>query len=148
MLHRVETLAHDFEQPVRVRHPLHWIGHVLHGCGDSHDLLDGRAKPLAVVVPVENAPNVDGGVHEGRGVAPLFEVHHLHGLFGLEDLDGNGTLRDWSALGRSRHDVLAVEPLVFDHISPEELGDAVGSGDSHRLAVAILLHCLAHAGLL
>mmetsp|Transcript_76506 Transcript_76506/g.112068 ORF Transcript_76506/g.112068 Transcript_76506/m.112068 type:complete len:207 (-) Transcript_76506:238-858(-) len=86
LLHWIKSLAHDLEQPVRVRHALDRIGNILHGGRDRHNFLDGGAEALLVVLPVENSANVDRRVDESICMTPFFEIHELCGRIGLEDL--------------------------------------------------------------
>jgi len=49
---------HDLDEPVWVRHARHSIGHKLHGCRNSDNLLDGSRQTVAVVLPVKDAAHV------------------------------------------------------------------------------------------
>lgn len=51
-------VAHLLMQPVRVFDTWYWVGHPLHCCWNSNDLLDGITQPFPVVVPVKDVPDI------------------------------------------------------------------------------------------
>lgn len=51
-------LHYPLDEPVGVFDAWHRVGHVLHGCRDGDDLLNGIAQALPVVVPVQDVAHI------------------------------------------------------------------------------------------
>jgi hypothetical protein len=53
--------GHSFKQPIWVLNAGNRIRHLLHGGGDGDQLLNDRAHPLYIILPIEDGSQIEVG---------------------------------------------------------------------------------------
>lgn len=118
----------------------YWIGDPLQDCRNADHLLDLRGKPLKVVIPIEDLPNIHISSQQGVVPRPLKQELPLDLHIRIEDLSGDGTLSHGAILRIPGNDEVAAESsLPLHDLRTQEFGQPAGRTQCHSLRGTVVI---------